>query len=243
MSSHNPDPGAAPEPQDAQTTAQGQAADPAAPSQQPTGGPSPAAGAMPPAAGGPVPGMPGAQPAEPMDPATAWRAAYTKERKKAQIFMGTTAAAAALALIFGVWGVVASIAAVASNSNERGFMSGQQFDRDGDGPGMMGGGPLGNGSGNGPRGQGGQGGQGGGMGGNLNSAMNLFNADGSLNQTAVADLKADLASGNGPSAAVIRNYVNRQVQRGTVTQAQADQALAALGLTTATATPAPSATS
>ena len=151
------------------------------------------------------------------DTAGDWHAAYLNERKKSRILGVTTAAAAVLAVVFGVWG----IAQTASTPSAAAGAVGAQGQLDGNfgGPGMGGPGALG--------GQGMAPPDGAVRGGLLEQ---MINADGTINQTAVDQFKTQMSAGNGPPAALVADIAAREVAQGDLTQAQADQILAALGV-------------
>ena len=184
--------------------------------------------ALPPAAVPPTAAFPSAGPSQsefPADPQVVgpvapfgdWRAAYLKERKKSRILGMTTAAAAVLALVFGVWGIVQ----MTSTSNTVAGAFGTQGQADGyfGGPGVAGPGALG--------GQGMAPPDGAVRGGLLEQ---MLNADGTIDQSAVDQFATQMAAGNGPPAALLADMAAREVANGDLTQAQADQILAALGI-------------
>ncbi len=172
------------------------------------------------------------------EPAGGWQQAYHKARSRSQIFMATTALAGVLAVALGAWGIAQE---VTSDSGSR--LASQSGNFSGPGGGQLGGrGGMSDGGG---MGSGGDMGPGGGMaqdGTGRGPLGQLFNSDGSLNQSAVDDFKAHLSQ-DPQDAAFLSQMLSRAVTAGALTQAQADKLMAALGINTATtATPAPTAT-
>ncbi|MFI0433753.1 MAG: hypothetical protein ACH36H_11510 [Candidatus Nanopelagicales bacterium] len=157
-------------------------------------------------------------------PAEGWRDAYDKERKKFHIASAAAAVAAVVAVVALVWGV--------AQNQASSTVAGGQFSGAGQMPGY------------GPGADGAQGGMGGpGMGGPGRIQEQLLNDDGTVNSTAVAELKAQSEAGQGPPLEMLAQILPREVQRGDLTQAQADQILAALGLSAASANPSATASS
>lgn len=190
--------------------------------------------AQPPRSQPPISQPPAVPPAGyPQQPADGWRDAYDKERKKFRIASAAAAVAAVIAVVALVWGVAQnqSSSTVAGGSGGQFAGGAGQFPGDGQFPGY--------GAPGGQMGPGGQDGQGGpGMG---RIAEQLLNADGTVNTTAVAELKSQSESGTAPPLQVFAQIIPREVQHGDLTQAQADQILAALGVSAATTTTSPKA--
>ena len=168
-------------------------------------------------------------PASVTETSEGWRTAYHKEHKKVRILGLTTAAGAVLALVFGVWGITQ----MANTPSSVAGVIGGEGQRDGTitGPGM--GGPAAAGRPGGGAGQGLAHGQAvappeGAIRGGL--LENMLNADGTVNQSAVDQFASQMAAGDGPPAALLADMAAREVANGDLTQAQADQILAALGI-------------
>ena len=177
------------------------------------------------------------------EPAGGWQQAYLKARSRSQIFMATTALVGVLAVSMGAWGIAQAVTSDSGSrlASQSGNFSGPGGGQLGGRGGMNDGGGMGPGSGVGP----GDGmGPGGGMaqdGTAPGPLGQLFNSDGSLNQSAVDEFKTHLSE-DPEDAAFLSQMLSRAVTAGAITQAQADKLVAALGINKAsTATPAPTA--
>lgn len=136
-----------------------------------------------------------------------WHKLYESERKKSRILGATTVAASLLAVGIGAWGL--SNADSAAMSSPAGGQRAGQFAP----PGM----PSQDGSGTMPGQMGGQ-----------DLASQLFNTDGSVNTEAVEQLLA-----SAPDGADLDQFLQFAVQRGELTQSQADAIAAAVDGTSA----------
>lgn len=141
-----------------------------------------------------------------------WQAQYLKSRRLVRILAITTAAASVLAIVFAIWGFSQMNAAKQQpNAGRFGSMGGY-------------GGPPG-----------------GGFGGGGAFVTRFFNSDGSLNTAEVEQFKERASSGNGPGLERFGEALQRAVQEGSITSAQAAELSAALGISSTGSATSPSA--